>query len=122
YNLAAVLESHNAIYLELGDAFAQFCISSQAATPAIGRAQSFRRVARHIAMPDPRYLASPRRRAFRRRPARRSELAWSCQEHPVSRASDAGRSPVENMRIDHRGTDVTVTEELLDGADVVVVL
>ena len=26
------------------------------------------------------------------------------------------------MRVDHRGTDVTVTEELLDGPDVVVVL
>ena len=26
------------------------------------------------------------------------------------------------MRVDHRGTDVTVTEELLDGPDVVVIL
>src|SRR5206468_7829144 len=29
---------------------------------------------------------------------------------------------VEDMRVDHRGTDVAVTEELLDGPDVVVIL
>src|SRR5438093_4554572 len=113
----------NAISLELGDAFAQFCISSQATTPAIRRAQSLRGVARLILMPGPRYLASPRWRARRRlRPPRRSELAWSCQEHSVGRASDASRPQVEDMRVDHRGTDVAVTEELLDGPDVVVIL
>src|SRR5947199_3012703 len=74
-------------------------------------------------MPGPRYLASPRWRARRRlRPPRRSELAWSCQEHSVGRASDASRPQVEDMRVDHRGTDVAVTEELLDGPDVVVIL
>src|SRR5436309_12861558 len=113
----------NAIYLELGDAFAQFRISSQATAPAIRRAQSFRSVAGHIAMPGPRYLARPRWRALRRlRPPRCFEMAWSCQEHPVGRASDPSRPQVEDMRVDHRGTDVAVTEELLDGADVVVVL
>src|SRR5712664_3925936 len=111
----------NAIYLELGDAFAQFCISRQATAPAIRRAQSFRSVAGHIAMPGPRYLARPRWRALRRlRPPRCFEMAWSCQEHPVGRASDPSRPQVEDMRVDHRGTDVAVTEALLDGADVVV--
>jgi hypothetical protein len=43
-------------------------------------------------------------------------------KHPVGRASDASRPQVEDMRVDHRGTDVTVTEELLDGPDVVVIL
>src|SRR6266403_2638570 len=100
----------------------QFCISSQATAPAIRRAQSFRSVAGHIAMPGPRYLARPRWRALRRlRPPRCFEMAWSCQEHPVGRASDASRPQVEDMRVDHRGTDVAVTEELLDGPDVVVV-
>jgi hypothetical protein len=42
--------------------------------------------------------------------------------HPVGGASDAGWSQIEDVRVDHRGADVTVAEELLHGPDVVVVL
>src|SRR5437667_458151 len=38
------------------------------------------------------------------------------------RRRSPSRPQVEDMRVDHRGTDVAVTEELLDDADVVVVL
>ena len=40
----------------------------------------------------------------------------------VGRAPHAAGSTVEDMSVDHRCADVPVTEELLDGADVVVVL
>ena len=46
----------------------------------------------------------------------------SCQEHPVGRAPDTGRTPVEDVGVDHRGVDVTVTEQFFHGQDVVVVL
>jgi hypothetical protein len=48
---------HNAISLELGDAFAQFCISGLTTTLAIGRGPSFRGVARQVVVAGPRYLA-----------------------------------------------------------------
>jgi len=44
------------------------------------------------------------------------------QEHPVGGALDPGRAPVEDVGIDHRGADVLVAEQLLDGADVVALL
>src|SRR5947199_10101182 len=97
--------SPNAISLELGDAFAQFCIAGLAPTLAIWSGPSFRGVARHVVMAGPRYLARPCWRAPRRlRPLRDPEVAGSRQEHPVGRAADAGRPQVEDMRVDPRGT------------------
>ena len=69
----------------------------------------------------PRYLARPHWLAPRRLRPRAAKATWSCQEHPVGRASDAGRPAVEDVSVDHRGTDVAVAQELLDGPDIVVV-
>ena len=52
---------------------------------------------------------------------------WSCQLgrgsseicHEIGRAFDAGGATVENVGVDLRGADVTVSQELLDGADIV---
>jgi hypothetical protein len=48
--------------------------------------------------------------------------ARSQEKHPVGGASDSGRPPVEDVRVDHGSADITVAEKLLDGPDVVVVL
>jgi len=111
------------ISLELGDAFAQFCISSENADGAFGRTQPFRGVVGCDAIPAPRYLA--RRRwgvAQRLRPVRRQGQPGSRQEHPVGGASDACGAQVEDVGVDHGGADIAVAEELLDGPDVMVVL
>ena len=39
--------------------------------------------------------------------------------HQIGRALDTGRAAVENVSVDLRGADVTVSQELLDGADIV---
>jgi hypothetical protein len=40
----------------------------------------------------------------------------------IEGAADAARAPVENVGVDHRRPNVVVSEELLDGADVVALL
>jgi hypothetical protein len=44
------------------------------------------------------------------------------QVHPVCRAPDTRGPAVQNVRVDHGRADVAVTEELLDGSDIPVVL
>lgn len=39
--------------------------------------------------------------------------------HEIGRAFDAGWAAVENVGVDLRGADVTVSQELLDGANIV---
>ena len=45
----------------------------------------------------------------------------SCTEHPVGRAPDAGRTTVEDMRVDHGRVHVPVAQQFLDGLDIVAV-
>ena len=45
-----------------------------------------------------------------------------CEPKPVRRALDAPPAPVQHMRIDHRGADIGMPEQFLDGADVVSIL
>jgi len=40
-------------------------------------------------------------------------------EEPVRRALDAEAAAVEDMGVDHRGSDVAVPEQLMDGANVI---
>ena len=46
----------------------------------------------------------------------------SCREDSVRGASDRPRAPVEDMRVNHGGTDVMVAQEFLDRPDVVALL
>ena len=46
----------------------------------------------------------------------------SLEKHSVSRALDASRAPVEDVRVDHRRAHVVVAKQLLDGADIVALL
>ena len=39
-------------------------------------------------------------------------------EHPVRGASHGGGSAVQHVSVDHRRVDVAVSEEFLDGSDV----
>ena len=48
-----------------------------------------------------------------------SAVAEVMTGHPIGRATDASRTPVEDVGVDHRRADVPVTEQLLDSADVV---
>ena len=48
--------------------------------------------------------------------------AVEVHEHSVGRAPHPRGAPVEDMGVNHRGADVPVTQQLLDGADVVAVL
>jgi hypothetical protein len=117
------LVTPNVMSPELGDAFAQFCVSGRRTKDAGGRSPPLRGVARCGVTRAPRYLARRRWPAAQRlRPVRRQGPARSREEHPVGGASDARRAQVEDMRVDHRGADIAVAEELLDGPDVVVVL
>jgi hypothetical protein len=43
---------------------------------------------------------------------------WSWAEDAVGGARDAGGAAVEDVGVDHRGIQVVVTEQLLNGADV----
>src|SRR5262245_60936249 len=52
----------------------------------------------------------------------RSDSGRAGGSQPVGRARDAEGSPVEDVGVDHRGAQVAVAEELLDGADVRAVL
>ena len=45
--------------------------------------------------------------------------AWEKFLKEVRRASHAAPASVENVGVDHRGLDVAVPQQLLDGADVV---
>ena len=45
----------------------------------------------------------------------------SYTEHPVRRASDRARAPVQNVSVDHGRADVVVAKELLDRPDVVAI-
>ena len=45
----------------------------------------------------------------------------SYAEHPVRRASDRARAPVQDVSVDHGRADVVVAQELLDRPDVVAI-
>jgi hypothetical protein len=47
--------------------------------------------------------------------------AMSRDRQPIHRALDPGRPAVEDVRVDHDGAHVAVTEQLLDRPDVVAV-
>ena len=44
------------------------------------------------------------------------------EEHPVGRAPDTGRTPVQDVGVDHRCAHVPMAEQFLDGPDVVTLL
>src|SRR4030095_5069421 len=44
------------------------------------------------------------------------------EDQPVSGASDPSGTPIEDVGVDHRGADVPVTQQLLDGTNVVAFL
>jgi len=43
-------------------------------------------------------------------------------QRPISRAADAPPTSIQYVGVDHRGADALVTEEFLDGANVVSIL
>ena len=47
------------------------------------------------------------------------DLAVNAGLDPIDRALHAQAPAIQNVRIDHRSTDVRVAEQLLDGSDVV---
>lgn len=65
-----------------------------------------------------RALAGERRGGVR--PPRGAQAA-AHERNVRSAAANAGRAQTEDVRVDHRGADVAVAEERLDGPDVVVV-
>ena len=67
-------------------------------------------------------VVSPHLEPARRSDSRTRSLRYS-PEAParIERAPDAAPSPIEHVRVDHRGLHVRVAEQLLHGADVVAV-
>src|SRR5207253_8795518 len=87
------------------------------------RSLSFRAVAEQRLAPSPCYTA--RGRKVSQAPAAASlgiTVLEVIQEHPVGRAPDTGRTPVEDVGVDHRGRRITKKKKFLDGPDVMALL
>jgi hypothetical protein len=50
------------------------------------------------------------------------QLTGSQPLQTTGRTSDAERTSVENVRIDHRRADIRMAEQLLDGSNVIAIL
>src|SRR5690606_20717645 len=52
----------------------------------------------------------------------RIELTERWRSSAIQRTEHATAAPIQDVRIDHRGADVAVSEQLLDGANVIALL